>query len=608
MDNLAIKMSTASTPQSAAYAAKKGEPASPGTSGGGLAATFSALIRNLGSNIAATPGTADPSADIAAVMNREDAAEPVQDRGLERYDDRRGEHTDDSARDASRADTQRTDRRDGGDREPTGPRDDRRDVDAAGRDDSRSGQDDGKPRRDDSSSDRSSSDRSGDGRSENSGQDAADGAADPTQRQNPENADGSAVVAATNQAAVGQKQAEQVLSGMIAALQTNQGKTEGDETAAGDAGDGKAANALDGLMNALDNVTKGAGRAAGTMNQGPHTKEGHHTQGQNQAQAQGPEQAQAMADTAPGSSAGNDAATRQAAQLSRMVGSGNKIQVEVDVSDAAGPQVSQPSSTLTAGTIGAFDEAGPSLHAEEARSGPATANPNALAAQAAQQQNGSATPQSQVQQGVQQVGGIEAKGSAQATGPGTQAAQQPQAAGGETGAPAASTPQTESSRETQRAAAPQASQHARPGAQASAVVDQVSVQISKAASAGNDRIHIQLRPENLGRVDVQMEVAQDGSITAVVTADNKDTLDLLKRDADQLAKSLQQAGLQLGAGDLSFNLRGEGGQTPDDGGRGPTVADIDLGDEPSLEELLADVSSASGRGSAGSSGRVDIRA
>ena len=121
-----------------------------------------------------------------------------------------------------------------------------------------------------------------------------------------------------------------------------------------------------------------------------------------------------------------------------------------------------------------------------------------------------------------------------------------------------------------------------------AVAEQVSVQITKALSAGNDKISIQLKPADLGRVDVQMEVGHDGRVTAVVTADNKQTLDLLQKDSKQLQEALQQAGLQADDDSLNFNLREQ-----DDGqetsGTGSNGANESTGDELTLEEELAGI-------------------
>ena len=60
-----------------------------------------------------------------------------------------------------------------------------------------------------------------------------------------------------------------------------------------------------------------------------------------------------------------------------------------------------------------------------------------------------------------------------------------------------------------------------------------------------------------------MELAHDGRMTAVVTADNRETLDLLKRDASQLQSALEAGGLDLDSSNLAFNLRDEDGQTAD---------------------------------------------
>lgn len=91
------------------------------------------------------------------------------------------------------------------------------------------------------------------------------------------------------------------------------------------------------------------------------------------------------------------------------------------------------------------------------------------------------------------------------------------------------------------------------------VSDQVNVHIKKAVQEGADRIDIKLRPEALGRVEVRLEVGQDGRVVASVTADQRHTLDLLRADARSLERALQEAGLQADSGSLNFNLRGEGG-------------------------------------------------
>lgn len=105
------------------------------------------------------------------------------------------------------------------------------------------------------------------------------------------------------------------------------------------------------------------------------------------------------------------------------------------------------------------------------------------------------------------------------------------------------------------------------------VHEQVSVRLQKAAGDGIDRFTMQLRPADLGRVDIAMEVGHDGRVQAVVSADRPETLHLLQRDARALEQALQNAGLQTDGGSLSFDLRGGEGQTRDDTEFGAGSAD-----------------------------------
>ncbi|MBI3451720.1 MAG: flagellar hook-length control protein FliK [Rhodospirillales bacterium] len=90
------------------------------------------------------------------------------------------------------------------------------------------------------------------------------------------------------------------------------------------------------------------------------------------------------------------------------------------------------------------------------------------------------------------------------------------------------------------------------------MVEQIAVQMTKAATDGTDRISIRLSPVELGRIDIRMEVGPSGHVQAVFAADRPHTLDLLQRDARELQRALQDAGLQTDSGSLSFNLRGDG--------------------------------------------------
>jgi len=133
-----------------------------------------------------------------------------------------------------------------------------------------------------------------------------------------------------------------------------------------------------------------------------------------------------------------------------------------------------------------------------------------------------------------------------------------------------------------------------------ATFDDVAVQISKAAADGLDKISIQLKPESLGRIDVQLQVAHDGRVNATIAVHRQDTLDLLQRDARSLERALQDAGLRTDAGSLNFNLSGQGreNQQPAFAAAAPTSvaggADAEPAPGPTPAQLAYDYAAARG--------------
>lgn len=106
------------------------------------------------------------------------------------------------------------------------------------------------------------------------------------------------------------------------------------------------------------------------------------------------------------------------------------------------------------------------------------------------------------------------------------------------------------------ASAAASARHARPTFHP--LVAQVAVHVAQAAADGNDRISIRLSPAELGRIDVRLDFGPDGRVQAVFAADRPQTVELLQRDARDLERALQDAGLRADSGSLSFNLRGDG--------------------------------------------------
>jgi flagellar hook-length control protein FliK len=125
-------------------------------------------------------------------------------------------------------------------------------------------------------------------------------------------------------------------------------------------------------------------------------------------------------------------------------------------------------------------------------------------------------------------------------------------------------------------------------------VDQIKIQLGKGLKDGADTLSVQLHPEDMGRVDIKLEM-QDGQVKATITADRPETLQMLKSDAGTLQQALNSAGLSADHNSLNFQLRGDQqqqqqqlaqqyNQTGDDGGRGarsnsgPDYGESDDGD------------------------------
>lgn len=68
--------------------------------------------------------------------------------------------------------------------------------------------------------------------------------------------------------------------------------------------------------------------------------------------------------------------------------------------------------------------------------------------------------------------------------------------------------------------------------------EQVALSLRQAVQSGTGRIEIQLKPASLGAISVKLDVTHDGHISAVISADRSDTLNLLKQDLPEFAAGL----------------------------------------------------------------------
>ena len=83
----------------------------------------------------------------------------------------------------------------------------------------------------------------------------------------------------------------------------------------------------------------------------------------------------------------------------------------------------------------------------------------------------------------------------------------------------------------------------------------LALEIAARAQSGRNHFEIRLDPPELGRIHVHLDVDKSGQVTSRLVVDRAETLDALRRDAADLERALQQAGLKTGDSGLQFTLR-----------------------------------------------------
>lgn len=440
---------------------------------------------------------------------------------------------------------------------------------------------------------------------------AAEDGADDSPASNPpaESQDEGETPSAENGGGAAPGQAEAILAGLAAiesgALPPQASNGKGTP-------ESQRQNAQSGLGRALSNVSGAA--AAGQGDTGSPQLAAQSQQGKTSGQAQAKAPAQTATTQAGNTQAATPTVAAQAQGLAEKAGNTGRTVIKVNVTNEANTLVSQPASNLgSASVLAAVTQN--SKGAKNKAGGSATSNANSThgSSQAGQQaavavapgQGQQTSPQAALAQFAPTAAagtGGPAQGALQAN-----SAAQPLQAGGDF-VPGTASAATTGSGQTQQAAPQAANAAPRPAANA-AVTEQITVQIAKAVQAGVDRLTIQLKPASMGRIEVQMEIAQDGRVSAVIIADNKDTLDLLQKDAKELARALADAGLQADSDSLNFSLRGSEEQQDEQGSAsaGAPKGEPEADETETLDETL-DRLIAGDTGGGLLPGRVDIRA
>ena len=156
----------------------------------------------------------------------------------------------------------------------------------------------------------------------------------------------------------------------------------------------------------------------------------------------------------------------------------------------------------------------------------------------------------------------------------------------------------------EQASSPPASDPSEPThrARAAAIGEDVGLAIVRHTESGSgDVLIIRLDPAELGKIEVRLRMDEAKQLSAEVTADQPATLDLLRRDADNLTRALNDAGFRADDQSLRFDSRGfgQGEQQAQQGRRLATRAYLADADAASAQSALSPVQ-------VRSAGRVDL--
>ena len=130
----------------------------------------------------------------------------------------------------------------------------------------------------------------------------------------------------------------------------------------------------------------------------------------------------------------------------------------------------------------------------------------------------------------------------------------------------------------------------------------LAIEIAARAQPGRNRFEIRLDPPELGRIDVRLDVDSSGNVTSRLTVEKAETLDLLRRDAPELERALQQAGLKTGDGGMQFSLRDQSFAGRDDSRQAQAMARVVV---PDADLPAIDTTQSYGR-TLSRSGGIDI--
>ncbi len=129
------------------------------------------------------------------------------------------------------------------------------------------------------------------------------------------------------------------------------------------------------------------------------------------------------------------------------------------------------------------------------------------------------------------------------------------------------------------------------GSQTSVPIEAVGLHIARMAQQKESRFEIRLHPSELGRIDVRLDINEQGEVKAHLIVERRETMDMLQRDSRELQRALNEAGLSTDQNSLNFSMKNQNGEGFADGAGSPqsldSVAQRDENEPDGIAEAAA---------------------
>ncbi len=87
-----------------------------------------------------------------------------------------------------------------------------------------------------------------------------------------------------------------------------------------------------------------------------------------------------------------------------------------------------------------------------------------------------------------------------------------------------------------------------------AALNQIKDQLRQGLRKGETHLNIQLKPNELGKVEIKLDISRDGVVSALFKAENRETLEVLNRHSQDFQNLFKEAGLQADSQGMNFSM------------------------------------------------------